>query len=219
MLGDVVAQQLPLVYTGDKIFAPLGPLHVPPPADLASSPKLPSHRFQGSLPFLLKFCDVNTEEELPTLYHELANALKGEAAYVLHQRFLQCAPIENLESTHSPVATPALINAITRCDFVGNLHELGMGLTPFLVTYVSQALNAHLKDLSAISLVFHSGANTLTLPDVLALKEASKLPLPPTMWHALITLKSFLLVLAEVFGPHNRLTTHYHLFIHALRHS
>ena len=40
-------------------------------------------------------------------------------------------PIENLDSTHSPVATPALINAITRCDFVGNLHKLGTGLTPF----------------------------------------------------------------------------------------
>ena len=87
------------------------------------------------------------------------------------------------------------------------------------MTYVSQAFNAHLKDLSAISSDLHSGANTLTLPDVLALKEASKLPLPPTMWHALITLKSFLLVLAEVFGPHNRLTTNYRLFIHALRHS
>lgn len=29
LLGNVVAQQFPLVYAGDEIFAPLGPLHVP----------------------------------------------------------------------------------------------------------------------------------------------------------------------------------------------
>lgn len=129
---------------------------------------------------------------------------------MVQHRFTFGAAEESIEHSQIPVATTQIIALITRCDFVGNVTtDLNTGLQPFLFTYTSQDANALLCKVTSMAADLHQGMGT-TLHDTQALQDTSKIPLPTSMWHALIKLTSFTVILGdEVHGPHHRLTTAY----------
>ena len=119
---------------------------------------------------------------------------------MIQQRFNLCAPIERPDYAQIPVATQAIVAVLLKCDYVGNTNDLTTGLQPFLTTYTSQDNNAHLRELNAMAADLQSGDTGMNLQDVLQLRQAAKLPLPATMWHALVTAKAFIILLAEALG-------------------
>ena len=119
------------------------------------TPQLPSAKFRGLLPLLLKICEVENEIHLPLLYHELANCFKHEQAQVVQHRFTIGAAQESIEHSQIPVATTQIVALITRCDFVGNVTDLNTGLQPFLFTYTSQDANALLREVTSMAADLH----------------------------------------------------------------
>lgn len=75
-------------------------------------PKLPSHKFGGLLPLLLKVCEVTKKTLLPPLYYDLANCFKHEQSQVIQHHFTIGAAHETVEHMQIPVATRQLYHTL-----------------------------------------------------------------------------------------------------------
>jgi hypothetical protein len=101
--------------------------------DASKAPKLPSEKFQFAHRKWLLVAGVSEEQDLPGIYHDLANAAKGELRLCLQDHLDARAQEEDAASATKVLATVACFEAIKAGNFgrLVSLDDLSAGIQPF----------------------------------------------------------------------------------------
>jgi hypothetical protein len=100
--------------------------------DAARAPKLPSEKFQFAHRKWMLVSGVSEEQDLPRVYHDLANAAKGELRLCLQDHLDARAQDEDAASATKVLATVACFEAIKAGNFgrLVSLDDLSAGIQP-----------------------------------------------------------------------------------------
>jgi hypothetical protein len=164
--------------------------------------KKPSEHWEGTIDLLLRLVGVTDEIDLPPVWHAWANCNKKEARMVLQEHLRTNSSALNLPE---PVASGELTTMLMTMAFKAMYEDdLELGLQPFTVSYKDQQTVAHQQQVNQTYDLVQQGAAP-QLQDLYALKEASKISVPPTEQQMIRTLKAFTVLLYTVVGPSNSL--------------
>jgi hypothetical protein len=105
--------------------------------DASKAPKLPSEKFQFAHRKWMLVAGVSDEQDLPRVYHDFANAAKGELRLCLQDHLDSRAQEEDAASATKVLATVACFEAIKAGDFgrLVSLDDLSAGIQPFACGY------------------------------------------------------------------------------------
>ncbi|KAI2489206.1 hypothetical protein MHU86_25383 [Fragilaria crotonensis] len=129
-------------------------------------PKGVMEAYRETYPVLLRYCQVETIEELPPLWGRLARGAKGEQQSVIQQEMTNVCTERGLTpDLYCPAVTSGLKQMVSSLNFAGNgPDDLSAGCQPFLVVYTSQTDHYRALDEATVANQLDQGAANAPWP-------------------------------------------------------
>jgi len=175
--------------------------------------KTPSKLWPQTLPILMRYLELTTEAELPSIYDKLAKAAKQERRIVLQQAFTAQANNPTAFCVQPIVVNLNLAKCLQDFDFVASDPDiLNQGLQPFILNLGNAEHRA--KTLETVQQFdeLEGGKLGLNLQDLQTLKSAEVKHVPLTFMELDTTLASFGDLLAVCLGTNHVLYIAYRTF-------
>jgi hypothetical protein len=176
----------------------------------ATAPKKAGDRFKNDqLRLLLEICEVVREEDLPPVYDSLAQNPKKEDLKTAQRALDKTAAQRSSFSPSGPVLTTGLLDVMLEPHYdARDADDLEDGVTPWRTLSLGVDHHTALRQMASLAMVLHTGGQTVTLSDVLDLKQMEKgnFTLPLKYRHAFRSLGSYQILLDTFLGPHHRLS-------------
>jgi hypothetical protein len=176
-------------------------------AMLEASPKLPSDRFNVTLPVLLDLLQIANEDDLPVLWHRWANCTKKQEVQVLRDSLDAYAISAEAFSPGVPIITLRLVQDLLSFNFLGqSADDIKSGLHPFIITDGNAESRQANAEIARIYGLINATEATFSLADLdlLTTKEVRSVPL--TYWEMEKSLGMFGNLLGVVLGSAHPLT-------------
>jgi hypothetical protein len=152
-------------------------------AALDAAPKLPSDRFNVTLPVLQDLLQIPNEDDLPPLWHRWANCTKKQDVQVLRDSLDVYANSPDAFSPGVPIVSLRLAQDLLSFMFVGqSADDIKTGLHPFIITDGNAEYRQTNAELARIYGLISAGDANCSLADLeqLSAKEVRSVPL--TYW-------------------------------------
>ncbi|KAI2499470.1 hypothetical protein MHU86_14990 [Fragilaria crotonensis] len=129
--------------------------------------------YRETYPVLLRYCQVNSVDELAPLWNRLARGSKGEQQSIIQQELTKvCVDRGLTPDLYCPAVTTSLKQMIASLNFVGNgPDDLGAGCQPFLVVYTSQAEHYRALDEANVANQLDQGTASASLADIRDIRD------------------------------------------------
>jgi hypothetical protein len=175
--------------------------------------KLPSDRFTVTLHILQGYLEVQDEQNLPQLWHHLANCTKKQDFNVLSDNLQAYARGPDAFSSMAPIASAKLVQDLLNFSFVSeNTDDIKSGIQPFLVIdSTAEHQQANLKIAQTYGLL-QAGDQSVMLADLQALQAKEVLAVPVTYFDLERNLGMFGNLLGTTLGSAHTLTITYRDF-------
>ena len=175
----------------------------------AAAPKLPSEAFPILIVRILEFCEVESEANLPDIWHKLAASPARYRRTLLETAVAERSRESNAATRVIPVITKAVIEMMTMCNFgARDTSDLSEGLHPLQVIHcavgIAKATEALAKRYDAAQA--HQAAPTFAEADALS---PTTIPFPRSTVALDTGLKVFSLLLDVILGTNHRLAHFY----------
>ncbi|KAI2500160.1 adenylate kinase [Fragilaria crotonensis] len=160
--------------------------------------------YRETYPVLLRYCQVNSVDELAPLWNRLARGSKGEQQSIIQQELTKvCVDRGLTPDLYCPAVTTSLKQMIASLNFVGNgPDDLGAGCQPFLVVYTSQAEHYRALDEANVANQLDQGTASASLADIRDIRDKEKVKLPRDLNQVSLTLRRFAILAHTLFqGP------------------
>jgi hypothetical protein len=172
-----------------------------------AAPKLPSDRFNVTLPVLLDLLQIPSEDDLPPIWHRWANCTKKQEVQVLWDSLDAYARSPDAFSPGVPIITLRLVQDLLSFNFMGqSADDIKMGLHPFIITDGNAEYRQSNAEIARLYGLINAGDTAYSLADLeaLAAKEVRSVPL--TYWELEKALGMFGNLLGVVIGTEHPLT-------------
>jgi hypothetical protein len=179
----------------------------------ARAPKPPSHKFPATYLTLQKVSGADTEQALPTIWHDFANCSKSELRLVLAAAFQARAQ----EFTAATPTTPAVTKEILECYtqqnlFSENQDNLEEGLQLFKFTPSSESHTRDTRIRTNLYDLISAGDAAPSVSDIRAL-ASTKVLIPTSQYELTTALKHHSLALDVYLSPQHPLCVFYRSWI------
>jgi hypothetical protein len=136
-----------------------------------NTPKLPSDKYEHTLPILLDFLQIQDEVNLPQLWHKWANCTKRQEFQILSDLLHSFTRSADAFSTCAPVVLARLLQDLLQFNFVSDSQDdIKSGLHPFVIADGSAEHRQANLELARTYSHLASGEHALLLADLEALK-------------------------------------------------
>jgi hypothetical protein len=178
-----------------------------------ATPKLPSDRFTVTLHILQTYLEVQDEQNLPPLWHALANGTKKQDFNVLSDNLQAYARGPDAFSSMAPIASAKLVQDLLNFLFVSeNTDDIKSGIQPFIIVDGSaEHRQANLAIAQTYGLL-QAGDQSVTLADLQALQAKEIMAVPTTYFDLERNLGMFGNLLGTALGSAHTLTRTYRDF-------
>jgi hypothetical protein len=175
--------------------------------------KLPSEKFKNTINILLEYVQVADEQNLPPVWHQLANSPKKQEFNILSELLHAYARSPDAFSPATPVVTAKLVQDLLSFIFQGDSpNDIKSGIQPFAIADGSAEHCHHNMEVARLYGLLHSGDQAVTLTDLEKLKAKEVLSIPLNNFELERNLGVFGNFLGVVLGNGHPLTTAYRLF-------
>ena len=175
--------------------------------------KTPAKVWPQTLPMLMRYLDIDTDEALPPVYETLAKAAKQERRVVLQQAFTAQANDASAFCFQPIVVNLNLAKCILEFEFAASDPDiLNQGLHPFILNLGNAEHRAKTIENVQQFDELEGGKLGLTLQDLQTLKAAEVKHIPVTFMELDTTLASFGDLLVVTLGPQHVLLRAYRTF-------
>jgi len=182
-------------------------------AATAAAPKLPSDKFGLTLPLLLEYLEIPEEQNLPELWHQLANCTKRQEFFVLSDQIQVYSRSPHAFNTSIPVVFAKLVQDILSFQFVSKtLDDLKTGLQPFVIASGSTEHRQANLEVARMYGLLNTGEQSIMLADLEQLKAKEVQSIPLSYYELERNLGMFGNLLGAVLGTTHRLTVAYKAF-------
>jgi len=182
-------------------------------AALEATPKLPSEKFNNTLPILLSYLQIADENNVPPLWHQWANCSKRQEYLILTELLNSYARSPETFSVATPVVTPKIVQDLLAFRFVGESPEdIKMGIQPFIIADGSVEQRQANLEVAQLYGLLHAGDNGIMLADLERLKAKETQSLPLNYFELERNLGMFGNFLGTILGSTHILTTSYRTF-------
>ncbi len=182
-------------------------------------PRTPLLLWGDRLPQLLFLCGVESEAELPRLWHTLAAASNAVDRHNL-AGFMRTLAVSDRHDGQGPIVTPELTKRLIALNFAGDdRDDLSQGLQPFNLAYSNpgdaassaQAAALHRANEEHDQLMLGSASQTLA--NIRELRAVAAITLPATFGQAKRKLVALRILLLGMLGEHHSLYRAYVGFV------
>jgi hypothetical protein len=168
-------------------------------ADL--EPKLPSEKFNVTLPVLLEYLQIADERDLPSLWHKWANGKKREEFQILRDALEAFARGPTAFSAAVPIVSSKLVQDLLNFNFVGDSSDdLKSGFHPFLITDGNAEQRLANLEVARLYGYLQAGEMAVSLKDLETLQAKEVRSVPLTYWELEKTLGAFGNLMGVVLG-------------------
>lgn len=160
--------------------------------------------YRETYPVLLRYCQVQTVDELAPLWSRLANGTKGEQQSVIQQELTRiCVGRGLTPNLYCPVVTTGLKQMVASLNFAGNgPDDLTAGCQPFLVAYTGANDHYRALDTAMVANQLDQGVANASLADIRDIKDKERVKLPRDLHQVSLTLQRFAVLAHTLFqGP------------------
>jgi hypothetical protein len=172
-----------------------------------AEPKLPSEQFTVTLPVLLDILQLQSELNLPPLWHRWANCTKRQEVQVLQDSLDAYARSAEAFSQAVPIVTIRLVQDLLAFKFMGqSADDIKQGLHPFIITDGNAEFHQTNAEVARIYGLLNSGKATCSLSDLELLQSKEVRSVPVTYWELEKSLGMFGNLLGVVIGSNHPLT-------------
>jgi len=172
------------------------------------APKLPSKRFEVTLPVLMEYLQVEDERNLPDIWHQWSNCAKRQETQVLRDALDAFARSSQAFSSAVPIVSARLTQDMLAFNFVGNsVDDVKNGLHPFIVTDGNAEHRQHNMEVARLYGLITAGDATCSLSDLEALSSKEVKSVPLTYWELEQTLGMFGNLSAVLLGTAHPVVT------------
>ncbi len=179
----------------------------------ARAPKLPSSRFPSSYQTLMHVTGAASENELPTIWHDLANAAKSEYRQTLAKGFVDASERPYAATESPPLVDKETLNIFLQMTLTPHTLddlELGLQLYRFVPGPDIHESQTHVRN-ELFDLVY-SGTTTPSLSDIQAL-ASTKVFIPTDQYGLTTALQRHSLALEVYLGPQHPFCVFYRTWI------
>lgn len=208
LMGQVVTEQR-LTREGAEAHRAMG----------GRTTKTPTTFWYDNLPQLLFLCGVDTEAELPRLWHVLAAASTANDRNSLDGHMRRLAVADNAHS-QAPIVTPDLTRRLVSLNFAGNdRDDLALGIQPFnlVVTDPGDAEGTRLAVAATVNASEYDqlmlGGTSQALTDLRDLRTVAKISVNLSFNQAKRKLQALRLLLLGMLGAEHTLYQAYYVFL------
>ena len=169
----------------------------------AAAPKTIHQKFPELTDTLLRYCEVNHEDNLPPFWARFANTAKSEVLQLLTTFVDRRAT--SVESTRlAPVITPELVEVVRRLSFGADMDDLVKGLSVFLIVTRNNPQAATEAETRATAYTLTIGQHAApSLIDIATLVPNSA-HMPRTLLQCMSQYKAYSVLLDVLLGPDHR---------------
>ena len=157
--------------------------------------------YRETYTLLLRFCQVNTVDNVAPLWSRLANCSKNEQQSVIQQELTKvCLGRGLAPDIYCPVETTGLRQMVISLNFPGfGPDDLASGCQPFLVTYTGASDYYRAQENASVAQQLEQGAANATLADIRELKEKERIKLPRDLAQVGLTLQRYAVLVHALF--------------------
>jgi hypothetical protein len=176
-------------------------------------PKLPSKKFEVTLPVLMGYLLINDERNLPQIWHQRSNCSKRQESQVLRDILDALARTPEAYSSAVPIVTAWLVQDMSSFNFVGHsTNDIKCGLHPFVIVDENAKHQQSNIEVARLYGLLTSGDATCSLKDLEALTAKEVRSVPVTYWELESNLGMFGNLIHVVLGSTHPLVTAYREF-------
>jgi len=176
----------------------------------ALEPKLPSSRFEVTLPVLMEYLQVTDERQLPNIWHQWANCAKKQDLQVLRDALDAFARSPEAYSSSVPIVSARLTQDMLAFNFVGHsADDVKGGLHPFIITDGNSEHRQNNIEVARLYGLITMGDVSCSLSDLEALSAKEVRSVPLTYWELEVTLGMFGNLIGVILGTAHPLVAAY----------
>jgi hypothetical protein len=178
--------------------------------------KTPGTKWPERIQNILNIAQVDTEEELPPMWHRLANARDRDTRVLLEGILAKaCQELPGVSSRMKTLVEPALASTLLSADWrMINPDQLDSGVTPWVVGQASSEAAIRASTQNMMYDHATNGGAQLTLSDITSLtKLMIKDKVPVVHSDALRMVKQFYVCYGAAFGGEHSLVKELAMFI------
>lgn len=167
-------------------------------------PKGIAEAYRETFPVLLRYCQVQTIDEVAPIWKRLANGAKGEQQSIIQQEMTRvCGGRGLTPDLYCPVVTTGLKQMIASLNFVGNgPDDLTAGCQPFMVAYTGANDHFRALDHAMVANQLEQGTTSATLSDIRDIRDKEKVKMPRDLHQVSLTLQRYAVLVHTLFqGP------------------
>ncbi|MGH7974598.1 MAG: hypothetical protein ACREBR_03665 [bacterium] len=176
--------------------------------------KLPSKRWKRTLHILLRVCQLDSEENLPPVRHDLADSTTKEDRRVIQSHLDTRAREPTAATAIEPIATPAIAKRLVSFMFSArDRDDLEDGIQPFVTSYRTPQQVAEEHQLAQDYDTVMEGSTSMTMADVNIVRTKSQVPLPSNLFKATTSANIYATVIEVCLGLNHPLCQVYRAFL------
>lgn len=167
-------------------------------------PRGVAEAYRETFPVLLRYCQVQTVEEVAPIWRRLANGTKGEQQSIVQQEMTRvCVGRGLTPDLYCPVVTTGVKQMIASLNFAGNgPDDLTAGCQPFLVAYTGANDHYRALDHAMVANQLEQGTANASLSDIRDIRDKEKVKMPRDLHQVSLTLQRYAVLVHTLFqGP------------------